>query len=1328
MKKIVLGTLVMLMCWGNAISQQSPYRIVSEDYNQLLIRFASGQIEASPATINGNTFTALTMDGATQSLEVGYPNLPTFSALIEVPLCENFFIEISNAIYDTIALSDIGADHLIIPLQPSRSKSDTSIQRLVMNKKCYADNRYFGEKLAMIEPIGIARDRNLARLQVSPIRYNPVEGTLIVCRECEITVQYRNADKEATLQLFQRHHSPLFSSGAMVINSLYPKSVTSSTPIRYLIVAHSMFRNHLDSFVAWKKRKGFLTDIVYTDDPSVGTTTSSIANYIHSQYNNATNDNPAPTFVLLVGDHEQIPAFASTTTSNPSDHISDLPYMLWTGNDFLPDCYYGRFSAQNVSQLTPQIEKTLMYEQYAFADPSFLDRAVMVAGVDGGNSGDYGFTHADPTMDYAITNYVNGAHGFSTINYFKNDTTIVPSASNVTIDINSSSNSANVRRFYNMGAGLINYTAHGSATSWGTPNFSTSHVGAMTNNQKYGLMIGNCCLTNKFETSTCLGEALLRKDNYCGAVGYIGGSNSTYWYEDVYWSVGLRSSISPTMSLAYNSTNLGIYDRWFHTHGEAFNQWTTTQGQILMMGNMAVESSTSSLKHYYWEIYHLMGDPSVMPYRTQASQLTLTTPTFVPSGSTTLPVTAVPYAYVAMTDTTTHSIIAATYANATGMATLNLPVNLAPGGYEIVAWAQQYRLAFNPVTVTTPDNAYVITELIGNTLEVGDTLWLQGRIINLGNSDATNVTVNFSTNEECISILTDSLNIAAIAAGDTLTLDSILAICVAYGTADMRPITISTQTSFDSALTPLVVNNLFTCIGPKIVVKYIDAPHYLMPGQTYTFNVQLSNRGHQDMPAYYPHFSCNNPLIEISGNDTAALALAIGDSVTRQYVVHVSTQMPYNIMIAFNWAFSTPTYTEGAMLPILVGEPAIETFEGMVFHLEGWAHDTHPWVTTNAAAYQGSSSARSFPTLTHNENSVLSLTRNYTLADSISFYYSVSSEANYDKFHFAIDGIEQIVQSGNVNWTRASFPIAAGTHTFEFTYSKDVSINTGSDCAWIDFVTVPQHTQPWRTAYDTICYGQTIAGLNTYAEGNQIIVDTTNDTLVITQYHILPILTQDSIVEVCNSFTWNNEEYSDSATFTDTITGQDGCQYALSTHFVVHHSNYDTLLYSGCDEVMGHTQSTMYSDTLTNVNGCDSIVTTIINVNHSQSSYDEVVLPGGSFIWDEEEYTTSGDYTHNYQTTEGCDSIVTIHLIISTESISDAEIITVEAYPNPTSGIIHFNQDIAFGIVYDINGKEMLTATNTDNIDLSTLGNGVYTIRIHLHNGQTGCSRVVVRR
>jgi hypothetical protein len=72
----------------------------------------------------------------------------------------------------------------------------------------------------------------------------------------------------------------------------------------------------------------------------------------------------------------------------------------------------------------------------------------------------------------------------------------------------------------------------------------------------------------------------------------------------------------------------------------------------------------------------------------------------------------------------------------------------------------------------------------------------------------------------------------------------------------------------------------------------------------------------------------------------------------------------------------------------------------------------------------------------------------------------VSSESNYDKLHFYIDGAEQGVWSGTVAWTQASYAVTPGEHTFKWSYTKDVSVNSGSDCAWIDEVEFPPISVP----------------------------------------------------------------------------------------------------------------------------------------------------------------------------------------------------------------------------------------------------------------------------
>lgn len=1296
---------------------------VSRDtWQSLQVVFTPQELSFGETSVDGQLFTTLTLDGYMSSAAVGEPSLPTFSRLIEVPLCTGFEVKVTEAEYDTIQLSG----PKLMPTQPSRSKSDTTPQRLVINEKLYATDAFYGQEEASVEAVGIARDRRLARIQFSPVRYNPVRSQLIVCRRAVVTVRYIDADPDASISLFNRHHSPAFSIGNGVLNSLYPKSVRTTAPIRYLIVAHSSFRGQLDNFVQWKRRKGYLTDIVYTDSAAVGTTTTSISSFIQSQYTNATASNPAPTFLLIVGDHEQIPAFTGTTSSS---HITDLYYISWTSGDNIPDCYCGRFSAQTVGQLSPQIEKTLMYEQYTFNDPSFLDRAVLVAGVDGGNAGDYGYTHADPAMDYAATHYINSTQGFSQVRYFKNNTSIIPVASGVTIGSSASSNSATVRGYYNQGAGWINYSAHGSATSWGTPNFTTTHISSMTNSQKFGLMIGNCCLTNKFETTTCFGEALLRKDNYCGAVGYIGGSNSTYWNEDFYWAVGLRSSIGPTMSMAYNAANLGAYDRLCHTHSEPYSQWALTQGAIMMMGNMAVESSTSTRKLYYWEIYHLMGDPSVMPYLTQASVMTVTAPSVIVRGATTLSVSSAPYAYVALTDTISHSLIASAYADNSGIAVLSIPSTLPVGGYELAASAQQYRTAFTPLSVISPSGPYPV---VGNVtalqpLDAGNTVPVAFALINMGDSTAYNVSFSVVPSDAtAITFYPTGIPVDSLPAGDTLVVA--WQTLVSQNVSDGTVIPITTSTTWTGSTTPNTAVYSLVLNAPDISFDIAVGDGNILPGTTDSLLALLVNNGHATLNSCRLMLSSPTQLLTVgtgAADSSSLFSLTPGDAVLLTFPVHADSQLPTGIEVPLTLTLTQSS--DNAVYPLYIGTNPVETFEGGVFHTSGWIQGTYPWTINMYGAYAGIYCLRSASSLGNSQTSQISIPVSLTAPDSVSFYYKVSSETNYDKFHFYIDNSDLLSESGEVAWTRAAFLVPAGSHTLRFTYAKDGSVYSHSDCAWIDNVTLPHQSQPVHFQSDTLCAGSLyiVAGdtINTSQSGSYTIVDNTaSDSVLLVDYTIYPTYSIVDSLVACDSINWNGRTYYSSTSLDPyTASSSHGCDSVISLHLTVHPSYTADETISACDTLWWnnalYTVSTDLTEQLTTAYGCDSTMHYHLVVHYSVLDTVCDSTTANSYTWNDSTYHLPGTYIQHFSTVQGCDSTVVLVLTLGnggTQSIlSPASPNPVTVYPNPTNGEVSvvgtINQVVEI-VVMDMNGRQIVTFAGTNSFNISNLPSGIYII------------------
>lgn len=71
---------------------------------------------------------------------------------------------------------------------------------------------------------------------------------------------------------------------------------------------------------------------------------------------------------------------------------------------------------------------------------------------------------------------------------------------------------------------------------------------------------------------------------------------------------------------------------------------------------------------------------------------------------------------------------------------------------------------------------------------------------------------------------------------------------------------------------------------------------------------------------------------------------------------------------------------------------------------------------------------------------------------TLSFYWKVSSEANYDFLSVYVDDVRHGRISGEVNWTRTALNIPEGTHVVRWIYSKDISDAEGLDAGWLDNV------------------------------------------------------------------------------------------------------------------------------------------------------------------------------------------------------------------------------------------------------------------------------------
>jgi subtilisin-like proprotein convertase family protein len=657
---ILMIVLVTIATAGTAAIQQIPItegppalKVESQSLQEIRFEVEVGQLQAFTVQTPAGEFTRVVIPGFQSTKQEGAPELPLMNRLLGVPVGSDAQVEVKVLGRRSVDLAELGLSAPLFPAQPSMPKNaDPATWPFVYDRAAYGAQKVSRE-VGRLVPQGRLRGVDLTRLELSPVEYYPGEQRLEVAERLEVRVRFAGADAKAQSDLLARTASPFFDplyeqlGNGKAFQDAYPDRV--GDVVTMVVVTPPEFESQLSNFIAWKTERGFHMVVGVLGSPEVGSTTASIQSWLHGLYASGTPELPAPSFVLFVGDVEQMPTFFE------SGDATDRPYCA-VDADLVPDMYYGRFSATNSSQLQAILDKTLMYDQYTMPDPGYLGEVTMIAGADSY----WAPTHANGQINYGTNEYFNAAHGITSHTYLYPE---------------SESSAAQIVQDVSNGVALVNYTAHGSETGWYSPAFTQSDINGLANSGKYCLAIGNCCLTSTYDYGECFGETFLRAPDK-GAIGYIGGSNSTYWDEDFWWGVGYTASI--TANPTYAGTGLGAYDGLFHDHGEAEDLWYVTNDAIIFAGNLAVMEAGSSRITYYWNIYNLLGDPSLSTYLGVPAANGVVHPGTVFTTATTVAVEADPYSYVGLTQA--GELVGAGTVDETGSLTLDLLVTpLVPG-------------------------------------------------------------------------------------------------------------------------------------------------------------------------------------------------------------------------------------------------------------------------------------------------------------------------------------------------------------------------------------------------------------------------------------------------------------------------------------------------------------------------------------------------------------------------------------------------------------------------------------------------------------------------
>jgi len=228
------------------------------------------------------------------------------------------------------------------------------------------------------------------------------------------------------------------------------------------------------------------------------------------------------------------------------------------------------------------------------------------------------------------------------------------------------------------------------------------------------------------------------------------------------------------------------------------------------------------------------------------------------------------------------------------------------------------------------------------------------------------------------------------------------------------------------------------------------------PGETVDIIVNLKNNGDITANNTTGVISTSSSFVTIDNNTVNFGTLAQGQSAEGIFTITANSGTPQGepVAISMEVTASGGSYSNNFMMSFTVGL-IVEDWETGNFEQFEWeSGGDNTWTISTQDPYEGTYCVKS-GTIGDQEISFLSISFDVLANGEVGFFKKVSSESSYDFLKFYIDNNLIDQWSGEVSWSGSTYPVTAGQHTFKWEYEKDYSVSGGSDCAWLDFITLP---------------------------------------------------------------------------------------------------------------------------------------------------------------------------------------------------------------------------------------------------------------------------------
>ena len=1079
MKRSVFAIILLMVFPLFTIGQT--FTITSSDRSHISLHFELEDFNIDTVSHDGELMHTIATKGIVMPNDYGSPDLPTFNHFIAIPQGAEAIVEVRTTRNEVLAGINIA------PSDGSQCENDAE-RTFFKDPKVYATNAFYpSETVLATEPQSL-RGVDAIHLGVCPVQFNPMTRELAVHRQIDIDIRFEGGNGHfGDDRLRSRYWDPILRNSILNYECLEPIDYDARmqqwaqnrpTGCEYLILTpdNDAFYNAGKELANYRNKQGILSKVMRITETGA-TDHISLRDWIRDIY---ANWNIPPAAICIIGEsgtnlQQYVPGYR---TLHPKDNFitSDNPYAD-VNDDHLPDICFSRILAQNESELPIFISKLMEYEYtnvvtdlYYYTHPLTAGAwqdvkwfQITIATISG-----YLTQHGK--MPVRINEIYSGTQGpnWSTapgtatiVDYFgPNGVGYIPATPDE-LGGWTGGNAEQVIRAINSGAYLIQHRDHGWNNKWYQPEIYTTDFDDIQNINKLTYLISVNCRTGMYDNSTTsFIEALIRmtrNGQNAGIVGAIGPTGQTYSYANDIFLWGVWDLFDSSFLPEYGPCG---------SHSDSWMPAFACVAGKYFLETRVFPSTDDNMRTTTYNTFHTFGDAFARMF-TEVPQLITTTHDESIQCFSPFHITAPEGSQIALTAYYNRQWHIVNTAIGTGdEQIITILENLPSESIHLTITGENLIRMEEDIPLEPFDRPFIIVDSVAMNggdlkLHYNQSAVADIHVTNVGSQGCNGGTVSMTSNSQLLTITQGETTFDALASNASQLIANAFQISLGDNIHDRTHIPFVLTTQFDDET--YAQEYEIEVLSPNITAELInindsqgDNDQRLDPGEFVTLTFRVTNTG---------HYRADSPRISL-GNNEGHIRVITPETPINDLEADESTEVTFDIYVEY--AAGEVPYVHFLIYSVinnLLIEQDLQcemgfvtdSFEHGVFETAYWTNDPQrPWTISTSNPYDGIYCAKSGE-IDHNEASQLILTFTSTESEKIHFFKRVSSEAGYDFLIFYIDDEEQERWSGEVWWSENSYQITPGRHTYKWEYAKDYSVDGGSDCACIDYITLPPY-------------------------------------------------------------------------------------------------------------------------------------------------------------------------------------------------------------------------------------------------------------------------------